>query len=313
MAIIGFNKLSHSQKLHYPVTGQVRDTVQVFGENSISNGLANRDFTISPSGNEMLYTIQLTRFLSSTILCIRQENGKWGKPEVASFSGIHRDLEASFSPDGNTIYFSSDRPVDVKDSVNDFDIWKVVRTADGKWGQPQHLGFTVNSPKNEFYASVAKSGNIYFTVQAKYGKGGEDIVMCNYRNGAYDPPTGLPEAINSGKDEFNAFVDPDEQFILFSSYGRADDLGGGDLYMSTKDATGNWTTAKHLPAPINSAWLDYCPFVSPDKNAFFFSSNRVNPVIKNKIKKEYQQLMNLVNGPGNGADDIYWIKFDAVR
>jgi hypothetical protein len=41
-----------------------------------------------------------------------------------------------------------------------------------------------------------------------------------------------PQIVNSKGYDFNAFIDPDENYIIFSSYKRPDDLGGGDLYYS---------------------------------------------------------------------------------
>ncbi|HYC29630.1 MAG TPA: hypothetical protein VEB42_12450, partial [Chitinophagaceae bacterium] len=261
----------NAQKLTWPGKLLPSDTASLF---VVSDALSNRDFTISPNGDEIFYTIQQRDFSISTILRLYKKNGTWGVPEVASFSGKFNDLEASFSPDGNRIYFSSNRPSSAIDSTNDFDIWYVNRTAAG-WSEPVHAGFVINSPGNEFYPSVAKSGNIYFTTEFKNGKGKEDIIMCEWKNGAYFPPVSLPEAINSKGYEFNAFIDPDEQFILFTAYGRADDMGHGDIYMSRKDASGRWLPAKNLGPKVNSTALDYCPYISPDKKIFFFSSNRI--------------------------------------
>lgn len=296
----------------YPDVKFPSDTPLIFAENLLSDGLSNRDFTISPRGDEVFFTVQQPKFLLSTILTLKKKNGKWGSPEVASFSGVYRDLEATFSADGKTIYFSSDRPVDSKDSLNDFDIWKVTKDYNGNWGTPQHLGFAVNTEKNEFYPSVSKTGNLYFTVEADYGKGKEDIVMCRFNNGNYEKPISLPEAINSTNYEFNAFVDPDEKFILFTSYGRNDDMGGGDLYISKKDAHDNWLPAQHLPIEINSTGLDYCPFVSWDKKYFFFTSNRVSTKFKEREKKTYAEIKSLLLSTGNGLDDIYWVKADGL-
>ncbi|RYZ95607.1 MAG: hypothetical protein EOP47_25510, partial [Sphingobacteriaceae bacterium] len=178
----------------------------------------------------------------------------------------------------------------------------------GQWGEPEHLGPAVNTAGNEFYPSVAKNGNLYFTVEAAYGKGKEDIVVCTAGPDSYNAPVSLPEAVNSANYEFNAFVDPDEQFILFTGYGRADDLGGGDLYISHKDNAGNWQPAKHLP--INSAVIDYCPFVTTDKQYLVFTSNRVNMQIADGKTKAYEVLKRLLNGAGNGSDDLYWVKFN---
>jgi hypothetical protein len=293
----------------YPGRQLPADTPQLFAKGILSDGLSNRDFTISPKGDEIFFTLQQARFVSSTILHLTQKNGQWSKPEVAPFSGRYRDLEAAFSPDGQTIYFSSDRPIN-GDKAKDFDIWKVKKLANGYWSEPQNLGSTVNSDKNEFYPSITKSGNLYFTVEADYGKGSEDIVVCKWTGAGYSKPESLPENINTKYDEFNAFVDPDEQFVIFSSYGRADDMGGGDMYISHKDREGNWMTVKHLPLPINSASLDYCPFVSWDKQYFLFTSNRMDKAFKNVAAKDYHELKELLSKPGNGWDDIYWMKFD---
>jgi len=297
-------------QISYPDTSLPADTPRLFAEGILTDGLSNRDFTISPQGDEIFFTLQQPRFVTSTILRIQKKNGKWGQPEVASFSGRYRDLEASFAPDGKTIYFSSDRPLNDTIAKKDFDIWRVKRDKTGNWGQPENLGLEVNSAKSEYYPSAAKSGNLYFTVEADYGKGSEDIVVCKPTATGYTKPESLPEKINTKYDEFNAFIDPDEQFIMFSCYGRADDMGHGDIYISRKDKSGNWLPAKHLPAPINSTALDYCPYVTADKKYLIFTSNRINSQLSNGQTKAYQQLQALLNSPGNGWDDIYWVKFN---
>lgn len=293
---------------NYPGGQLPADTPKIFAKGILSDGLSNRDFTISPKGDEIFFTLQQTRFASSTILHLIKKSDKWSEPEVASFSGRYRDLEAAFSPDGQTIYFSSDRPLS-GDKAKDFDIWKVKKLPDGQWGEPENPGPEVNSDKNEFYPSNTQSGNLYFTAEKDYGKGSEDIVVCKWTGASYSKPEILPEDINTKYDEFNAFVDPDEQFILFSSYGRPDDMGGGDLYISHKDGKGNWMPVKHLPPPLNSASLDYCPFVSWDKQCLVFTSNRTNKSFKDGKVKNYQQLKEMLANPGNGWDDIYWMKF----
>ena len=91
--------------------------------------------------------------------------------------------------------------------------------------------------------------------------------------GQYAAAEALGDSVNSVFDEFNAFVDPAETFIIFSSFGRKDDQGNGDLYIS-KNINGVWASAVHVAAPVNSGALDYCPYISPDKKYFFFTSGR---------------------------------------
>jgi len=296
-------------QVKYPGGQLPHDTPTIFAKGILSDGLSNRDFAISSKGDEIFFTLQQPHFASSTILHLVKKNGQWGKPQVAPFSGKYRDLEAAFSPDGQYIYFSSDRPLKSDAVKKDFDIWRVKRLPGGKWAKPENLGPNVNSEKSEFYPSITKSGNLYFTAELPDGKGSEDIVVCKPVGDGYGKPEILPEDINTKYDEFNAFVDPDEQFIIFSSYGRPDDIGGGDLYISHKDNKGNWETVKHLPPLINSTALDYCPYVTRDKKYLIFTSNRVSAEFKNGKPKSYLQLKKLLNSPGNGADDLYWVKF----
>lgn len=292
----------------FPGNKPVAAQLSLFAENIVSDGMSNRDFTLSPDGNELFYTVQHKDFLASVIIRMRRSNGVWSRPEVASFSGRYKDLEASFSPDGRRIYFSSNRPSSATDSTDDFDIWYTDKTATG-WGEPVHAGFTVNTAANEFYPSVTRNGNLYFTAEYVAGKGKEDIFLCAWKDGRYQPPVSLPEAVNSKGYEFNAYVDPDEQFIIFTAYGRADDMGRGDLYISRKDAAGNWSAATNMGPAINSPQLDYCPSITPDKKIFFFTSNRTLHRSPFAQRKDFQQVAAMLNGPGNGLDDIYWVKW----
>ncbi|MGN8069709.1 hypothetical protein [Mucilaginibacter sp. 22184] len=294
----------------YPDAALPTDTPSIFAKGLLSDGLSNRDFTISPKGDEIFFTLEQPRIVGSVILHLVKKNNQWGKPEVASFSGRDNDHEAAFSPDGQWIYFSSDRPLLDTGARKDFDIWRVKRTGNGTWGKPENLGPGVNTAKNEFYPSITRSGNLYITVEADYGKGDEDIVLFKATPTGYSKPESLPEDINTKYDEFNAFVDPDEQFILLSSYGRPDDMGRGDMYISQKDKAGNWLPVKRLPVPINTTTLDYCPFVTWDKKYLLFTSKRLNPQMLNKSGKTYEQIKVQLNESGNGSDDIYWVKFN---
>jgi len=300
---------SLAAQIIYPDNAPPTDTPKLFARGILSDGLSNRDFTISPAGDEVFFTIQQPRFALSAILHLIKTDGQWGKPEVAPFSGKWHDLEATFSPDGQYIYFSSDRPI-TGNAKKDFDIWRVKRLPGGQWGEPKNLGLTVNSAKDEFYPSITKSGNLYFTTELENGRGSEDIVVCKPTANGYSKPELLAEDIDSKYDEFNAFVDPDEQFILFTSYGRMDDMGRGDIYISHKDKSGRWLPVKHLPTSINSSSLDYCPYVTRDKQYLIFTSNRLNPEFADGKTRDVEQVKALLSSPGNGMDDIYWVKFN---
>lgn len=283
----------------------------LFSEANINTNFSERDFALSPDGNEIFYTLQSPTRNFQTILYLQKDKkGNWGKPEIAPFAGRYSDLEPSFTTDGKKLFFASNRPL-TGDKIKDFDIWYVEKR-DGQWGEPKNVGEPVNTSIDEYYPSIAKNGNLYFTATRKNTIGKEDIYLSLFENGKYTDPVSLDSAINSTTYEFNAFVSPDEQFIIFTSYGRKDDKGRGDLYMSIKDEKGKWQPAKNL-ALLNSDKLDYCPFVSFDKKILFFTSERhtLKETFTDKTTN-YAELISNYSSPLNGGGNIYWINFEGL-
>jgi Tol biopolymer transport system component len=285
--------------------------LSMLGEDFISSPINERDFALSPDGKEIFFTISTPKSTFQTIVHSKQiSEGKWSPLEVVTFAGMYSDLEPAFSPDGNTLYFSSNRPL-AGNEVKDFDIWKVSRKDSG-WGVPENLGAPINTEADEFYPSITKSSNLYFTATYKGGPGREDIYVANFQNGTYQKPVALDTTVNSKFYEFNAFVSADEKYILFTSYGRADDTGGGDLYMSVKDSNGKWQPAKNLKR-LNSKQLDYCPSLSPDGKRLFITSDRHQlPTAFIKQSATYRDIQELSSKPMNANGNIYWIDFQVV-
>jgi hypothetical protein len=287
------------------------NTPVIFAPGRISDGMANRDMAISPSGKEVYYTLQSPGGQISQILYCYWTGRAWSGPEVAPFSGKYSDLEPALSYDGNTLFFASNRPVKAGEAAKDFDIWMVKREL-GQWGQPARLDTVINSEKDEYYPSVARSGNLYFTRAMENGKGKEDIAISEWKDGRYQTAYSVPGGVNTEHFEFNAFVDPDERYLLFSSFGRKEDIGGGDLYLSYKNDQGEWMPAIHLDSTINSTALDFSPYVSPDKKYLFFTSERMKARTPFPQPVNFDRLKGLLTGPGNGLNDIYWIDWPSL-
>ena len=287
------------------------EKLSMFGENAISTFINERDFAVSPDGNEMFFTISTPRSSFQTIVyCKKEKEGTWSQPEVAPFAGTYSDLEPAFSVDGNTMYFSSNRPVS-GDAPKDFDIWKVSRVGSA-WGKPENIGSPVNTTADEFYPSITKNGSLYYTAAYDGGVGKEDIYVSVLSGNGYQKPVPLDTAVNSRFYEFNAFVAPDERYILFTSYGRKDDAGGGDLYISVKDSAGKWQPAKNLKE-LNSRQLDYCPYVSPDGKTLFITSERHQlPATFPDTRATYKGVVARLLNPANGTGNIYWIDFKKI-
>jgi hypothetical protein len=282
---------------------------ELFSPGNITTLFNERDFAIAPDGKEIFYSLMIGNNLAK-IVSRKLVNGKWQPAEEMPFSGSYHDIEPALSPDGNKLFFVSTREL-TGNGTKDHDIWVSTRTTGG-WSAPTNLGAPVNTSQDEYYPSVAASGTLYWTANYANGKGDEDIWYATTTPSGYAVPKLLP--FNTYLDEFNAFVDPDEKFILYSIFGRGDQLGNGDLYISKKLPDNTFSQGTHLDYDINSTALDYSPYVSQDKKLMFFTSERkTNPPadLPSDIFSP-KTLVRKITYPVGGSN-IYWIDFTKLN
>jgi Tol biopolymer transport system component len=265
----------------------------------VSTGLNERDIAYDAAHKEIHFTVM--NGPTGTICVTRNRNGSWRKPEVAPFSGRWSDLEPCLSPDGSRLYFVSNRPLDGKGEPKDYDVWVMTRDR-LRWNSPVNVGAPVNSTRDEFYPSITHDGTIYFC--GKFDSENEDLWRCRLQNGTYQPRENLGPNVNTPGEEFNAFVAPDESYVIFTSTGWGEGSGGGDLWISFRDAAGGWQKPVNLGDAVNSPAFEYCPSVSLDGTLLFFTSLRPIPAAR---PTTYAALQRANSSPGNGRGDIYVI------
>jgi len=285
-----------------------KEGVQPFAEHIFSQFTNVRDFTMNTKQTEAYFTLQSPAREISVIMKIEKKNNVWQEPEISSFSGRYTDLEPFLSPDNLKLYFVSNRPVS-KDSTNtkDMDIWYVERhSLEDTWSEPENIGAPVNTGGDEFYPSVASNGNLYFTTIKKDLDSADDIFMSTWENNSYTEPKILSEGINTKGAEYNAFIAPDESYLIFGGWRRPDGLGSGDMYISNH-VNGEWTTAENLGNKFNSKYMEFCPFVLND--TLYFTSRRSNVSPKDGGFSNTKDLISEINKYDNGLSRIYFIEF----
>lgn len=273
-----------------------------------------RDFTMNESEDEAYITIQSFLEETSIIAIIRKFGNAWSEPEMVSFSGKYKDLEPFLSPNGLKLFFVSNRPLLIHEKeIKDFDIWYVQReTLDSKWSEPKNLGAPVNTENNEFYPAIASNNNLYYTSDGPNSKGKDDIMFCKWENDTYSSSKSLSDSINTSEYEYNAFIAPDESYLLFGAYNRPDGFGSGDIYISFKKPNKEWGKAINLGPEINSKFMDYCPFVSSHKNTLYFTSRRSSIESINNFEsiKEFNLEIQKYQ---NGMSRLYKVGFDSIK
>jgi len=289
-----------------------RDIAKIFAPGFLSTALYERDTAISPDGKELYYSLMIDN--RGFIVVVGQDShGFWSHPVLVPFSGRYSDLEPAFSPDGSKLFFVSNRPSTGQGvPKEDFDIWFVERQGAG-WGVPQNPGPPLNSPHNEFYPSITKDGTIYFCCRKPEGIGGEDIFRSRLQGGNYSVPENVGTAINTEGSEFNAYIAPDEEYIIYSTSGRGPGVGRGDLWINFRLNGGSWSDTINMGKKINSPAFDYCPFVTADGKFLFFTSQRSKIPNYSNEPMGYDYISDLFKGWGNGNGDIYWVSTEVIQ
>ncbi len=178
---------------------------------------------LSHDGQQMLVT--WADQFESDIWITEYRNDRWYKSEPIGkpINSRYYESHACFTPDGNTIYFTSNR----RESVGGMDIFKSERTEEG-WSDIILLGEHINTPLNEDNPYVSPDGSrLYFSSQGHPGLGGFDIFYVTINeDGSYSAPVHLEYPLNTTDDDF-AFIPKEvdmEDALTMYSKGEADQV-----------------------------------------------------------------------------------------
>jgi len=214
---------------------------------------------------------------------MKVENDEWTDPEIPSFDlPDYNDNCPFFSVTGDSLYFLSTRPGGfVFMTMKDNDEWTDPVALQIPIGPDTFIGnqFTMNSDK-DVYFEIWENGNC-------------DLYCSRYINDVYQTPEILPSEINADGFEFAAYIDPDDNFILFSS-NRPGGYGLNDIYYNVKDEAGNWTDSINLGPEINSSHEEAFAFITYDNLYFFFTAQRSGDLNYNPYWVDAQIIFDLV-------------------
>jgi hypothetical protein len=137
------------------------------------------------------------------------------------------ESSACFSTDGNTLYFSSNRP----NGYGGFDLYKSNKLPTGEWGRVINLGPNINTKYNEDAPFLHYDGStLYFSSNGHLGMGGYDIFYTKMNNdGIWKKPENIGYPINTINHDMYITVLPDERSAYFSS-DREGGFGNDDIY-----------------------------------------------------------------------------------
>ncbi len=183
---------------------------------------------LSADGNTLLMTLHPTK--GSSEIWYSQYDGMYWSPAQAVFGEINSNSNedhASFSPNGNRIYLSSDR----RGGAGGLDIWYSDKQDDGSWGSPVNMGENINTPEDETSAYIAPTeGRFIFASKGHFNMGGYDIFRCEMGNdGEWGQAVNIGYPINTTSDDTYYVPLNDGLSALYTRYTR-EAIGEEDLW-----------------------------------------------------------------------------------
>ena len=185
---------------------------------------------ISQDGRFIVFTICGEGGMGSCDLYWSKKVGnRWSKPRNlgAAVNSRYWDSQPSFSIDGKTLYFTSNRP----GGKGGKDIWKTTLKANGQWGKAVNMGDSINTPQDETCPFIHYDDQtLYFASNGHIGMGGFDIFYSRKLNDTtWSMPTNIGYPINTSGEEMNLIVGAGGKMAIFSS-DKLEGYGGQDLY-----------------------------------------------------------------------------------
>lgn len=201
---------------------------------AINKEFHNGPATISEDGQTIIFTrsgkfdkTEVSKLKDVVLYISTKQNGVWTEavPLLPSNSYYGYSMQhPALSPDGNTLYFSSDMP----GGHGGMDLYyseKINKT----WSKPVNCGKVINSAEDEVFPFVRKDGKLYFSSRGHITIGGLDIFSADGAKNNWSEPTNLKAPFNSTRDDFGIYFFQDNLTGYVSS-NRPGGKGMDDIY-----------------------------------------------------------------------------------
>jgi hypothetical protein len=245
------------------------------------------DYNLSYDRSERLLVFARSEaeFANAKIYIAEKRRGRWSEPKPIRFSDPrYSDSDPWLTPDGSTLYFTSNRPTATRPDKTDLDLWRSRRDRAGIWSTPEHLGDAVNGPGPELGPEY-HDGTLYFSAARRSGKGGLDIYTARESAGAWSAPALLAGPFNTAASESDFTLSADGRRAVFWRM-----IGDKGILHTAHRSGAAWSDPVPLPASVNVGPFNFTPSLARDGTTLRFASTRARP------------------GQAEGMADLYVVK-----
>ncbi len=185
----------------------------------------------------------------------------------------YNDYWPSLTIDEQTLYMTVRIPLNgnIKRMKEDF---YVSKKKNGMWTKSVNIGAPMNTANNEGAQSISPDGQllIFTACNRKDGYGSCDLYYSRKIGNAWTKPRNIGPPINSSAWESQPSISSDGKTLYFVS-NRKKGKGNKDIWKSTLSLKGVWSVPVNLGDSINTKGNETSPFIHPDNETFYFSSD----------------------------------------
>jgi Tol biopolymer transport system component len=187
---------------------------------------------------------------------------------VGVFSTDAYDITPTFSPDGQTAFFTVSNPSYRRHTL------LVSNFRNGKWQTPEVAPFSGQWSDADPFMSHDGS-KLYFIsnrpITGTTPKRDFDIYVVEKTSTGWGEPKNIGEPINTDASEL--YVTLTKSGNLYYVTALPSGLGQGDIYRS-EFVNGKYSAPQSLGPTVNTNAHDTTPYISPDESYLIFASNR---------------------------------------
>ena len=219
-------------------------------KSTIKAYLNSTGVTVQNKGDKLTMKVFLLEYMGES----------WEEPKSINLNSDNFSIHHPFiSPDGNLIFFASDKP----GGQGGLDIYYATKI-DNLWNEPVNLGPFINTEANEAFPTL-NNGILYFSSNGHIGYGKYDI----YKVDDYTSPSeieNLGYPLNSSSDDFSIYFYSSDKGFFASN--RSASVGGDDIFAFKRQLIDTNTTfvrgkIEFKNFPTGNTWVD---LVDKDNN-----------------------------------------------
>ncbi len=142
------------------------------------------------------------------------------------------------------------------------------------WSTPRSLSGRINSRGNEGTCSISADGRVlvFTRCDPRRGSGGCDLYISYRQGNEWSYPENMGSVVNSPNWDTQPALSADGRTLYFAS-DRPGGQGRADIWVTRRDAQGQWQPPTNLGPRLNTPGEDLGPFIHANGRTLFFSSD----------------------------------------